>query len=222
VAFAQDYYRVGEGDTYAVIKVVRNSLPVSHLEVWFDTADRSATAGDDYDHSSGVLVFDVGVSEATFVVGIIDDDVPERLEEISLLLRPSYNGSSSSASLGPPAVLLVSDDDPAPVPSTLPSAGGAASRASVTTPARPTQAGASGADSGGQQAVGARQAAAVRRKVTTRQSSTTPFELRVQSGGGGADAGSTDLAVDPALAVLAGLLLAVVAGKVWFACRPGA
>jgi hypothetical protein len=41
----------------------------------------------------------------------------------------------------------------------------------------------------------------------------------VQSGVADGDGGPENLAVHPGLAVLAGLLFAVVAGKVWFACR---
>jgi hypothetical protein len=220
VSFAQDTFRATEGDGFATITVYRNSLPVSRLEVWYDTADRSAVAGQDYGHAYGRLVFEVGVSEMTFPVEVFDDDNPERLEELSLVLGPAYNGSNAAAA-GPPAVLLISDDDPAPVPSTLPLRdANAASRSSVTAqPNRQSQAGGAGGE-GGPQPVTAQQATAVRRRVTTRQSPTTPFELRVQAGGDGAADGTGDLAVDPALAVLAGLLLAVVAGKVWFACRP--
>jgi hypothetical protein len=216
VTFAQEVFRTIEGDGYADIRVYRNSLPVSRLEVWYDTTDRSAVASQDYSHSYGRLVFDVGVSEMTFPVEILDDDDPERLEELSLLLSPAYNASTTT---GPPALLLISDDDPAPVPSTVPLRDtNAANRSSVTAPPnRQAQAGATG--TGGQQPATA-QPATVRRRVTTRQSPTTPFELRVQAGGGDSGGTTGDLAVDPALAVLAGLLLAVVAGKVWFACRP--
>jgi hypothetical protein len=219
VGFAQDTFRTVEDDGYATIRVSRNSLPVSRLEVWYDTADRSAVAGQDYGHTFGRLVFEVGVSEMTFVVEIIDDADPERLEELSLVLGPAYVGNSN-ATVGPPAVLLVSDDDPAPVPSTTPlrDASGA-NRSSVTAPLRSSSAGAAGSGAGGEQPVTARQATAVRRRITTRQSPTTPFELRVQSGATDPGDGTSDLAVDPSLAVLAGLLLAVVAGKVWFACR---
>jgi hypothetical protein len=64
--------------------------------------------------------------------------------------------------------------------------------------------------------VATRPATPTPRRVTVRQSPVTPFELRPAPG---TSATTIPGAVDPAIAVLAGLLLAKVAAEVWFRAR---
>lgn len=213
ITFAHDTFRVQEDEGGAIINVRRTGLPVSRVEVFYETGDGSAVAGDDFEHTYGKLVFDVGVSEANFFVSLRDDDVGERLEQVQLELSPMYGDDTTT---GPPAVLMILDDDPVPIPTTTTLRDFAAGRSTATT-APTRQSSATEGGLAGQPPQTAR-ATAVRPRLSARQSPTTPFELRVQGPEGGS--GSQNPAVDPSLAILAGLLLAVVSGKVWYACRP--
>lgn len=213
VAFAQDTFRVQEDEGGAIINVRRTGLPVSRVEVMYRTGDGSAVVGADFEYTYGKLVFEVGSSEASFFVSLLDDEVGERLEQVQLELSPAFGDDTTT---GPPAILMILDNDPVPIPTTTTLRDAAASRSTAATaPPRPSAT--DGGPAGQPQATA--RATSVRPRLSARQSPTTPFELRVQGPDGG-EGGSQNLAVDPSLAILAGLLLAVVSGKVWYACRP--
>ena len=56
------------------------------MEVDYKTEDKEAKAGDDYEATSGALLFEVGEKEKTISVKIVDDDEFEPTERFSLIL----------------------------------------------------------------------------------------------------------------------------------------
>ena len=114
--FVTDTFRVGEGETNAVITVRRTGLNSGRVTVDFAVADITAVAGIDYLVTSGSLVFpDAGpgnlptVQTTNFLVPIIDDSLLEPDEQIRLILRnPSLGSALGTVSN---AVLTIVDND---------------------------------------------------------------------------------------------------------------
>jgi len=106
--FSAGAYTVSEAGA-AVITVVRTGPNTDPTFVAYATSGGSASAGDDYTNTLGVLVFDPGVTERTFEVPIVDDASPELSETIGLILSnpgPGVNLGSPQA-----ATLTILDDD---------------------------------------------------------------------------------------------------------------
>jgi hypothetical protein len=211
--FPEPAMQVSESQALVRVVVERTDLPVSRATVDYRTESATALEGEDFVAGAGRLVFDVGVSQATFVVYLLDDDVAEEREHLVVQLF----GSSSAA-----ATITIFDDDRTVVVAGAADGGAPAS----TPPAAPATSAtpASGSAAPRPEAV-RRRLVATRpvtpspRRVTVRQSPVTPFELRPAPGASG---GSVPGAVDPALALLAGLLLAKVGAEVWFRARTAA
>ena len=81
----------------------------STVLVDYETADRSAEAGTDYEAAEGTLTFPVGTSTLTIPVTVIDDAVHERTETILLFLT-SIIGATADDTL---AQGVIVDDDEA-------------------------------------------------------------------------------------------------------------
>ena len=226
VRFAESSLQAVENRGPVRIVVERVDLPVSRLLVHYRTEDAtsSAVAGTDYLHTAGTLVFDVGVQSSSFTVFVRDDEIAEETEHLLLHLETSSGTGASTR-------LTILDDDLGPTAasgSAVPASGAASSSSSAAA------AGGGGASAGRPAPVVVASSAGSRRPVATatsrarvtappkrriilEQTPTTPFELRPVPGAlDGAD-GST--AVDPLLALGAGLLLARVGAEAWFRAR---
>ncbi|MFW5942118.1 MAG: Calx-beta domain-containing protein [Chloroflexota bacterium] len=110
VSFSTDSYTVDENGGAATITVALDSAnPYAGVQVAYETADGTATAGSDYTESSGDLTIPAGSTEATFEVPILDDDEAEPDETVLLTL-----GDPQGAALTAPetATLTIIDDDP--------------------------------------------------------------------------------------------------------------
>lgn len=220
VRFADSALYVAEGRGPLRVVVERTDLPVSRVVVDFRTEDGGptggASAGEDYVHTEGTLVFDVGVSSSAFTVMMLGDEITEETEHLLLHLESSSGSGASTR-------VTIVDDDLAP-------AGSAADSVPPTsTPARsalappPTSpppvvvASSAGLRRPASMRAGSTSAAArpgAPRRIILQQTPATPFELRPSGGAGG-----VATAVDPLLALGAGLLLARVAAEVWFRTR---
>ena len=233
VRFADSALHGVEGrDSQVQVVVERTDLPVSRLVVRYRTADGAATsspalAGSDYVHTTGTLVFEVGAQSSAFTVALRDDEVAEPTEHLVLHLETSSSGNATSARL------TVLDDDVESLEPTSASASAAGGTATPSAPASGTRTGAATPPATTPPVVVASSAGVRRQVVVTRtrprtaarpaprrivlqQTPTTPFELR-PSAGEGALVPAT--AVDPLLALAAGLLLARVGAEVWFRVR---
>lgn len=226
VRFAESSLQATESGGIVRVLVERVDLPVSRLLVHYRTEQvAGAEAGADYAHVAGTLVFDVGVRSSAFSVPLKDDAVAEPTEHLLLHLETS-SGSGASTRL-----TILDDDLPAPsAPAPAPSvnAGGAA-RSGVVVPAVTTPpvvvASSAGSSRPAEVATATarpRARAAARpspapRRIILRQTPTTPFELRPSPGS--FDGTGTPSAVDPLLALAAGLLLARVGAELWFRAR---
>lgn len=96
------------------IPVVRTGGSDGTVGVEYTTVDASATAGEDYVASTGILVFAPGETQKSIVVPILDDGDDELNETFNLATSVVYGGSV----LGQPrtATITIVDDDGAPPP----------------------------------------------------------------------------------------------------------
>ncbi len=82
-------------------------LPVT---VKYQTQDKTATAGVDYEPVSGTLTFAPGETQKTASIEVIGDTLFEETETVRLLLSEPVNGVISDGSAG--AILTIYNDDP--------------------------------------------------------------------------------------------------------------
>ncbi|MBN1658579.1 MAG: hypothetical protein JXA93_09275, partial [Anaerolineae bacterium] len=108
VQFSSDTYGGVEGTGQAAITVTLNAASPLTVTVAYSTTDGTAVAGSDYLTVSGMLTFAPGVTNQAFSVPILDDEIDEPAETVSLTLSGPAN-----ALLGIPgtAVLSIADDD---------------------------------------------------------------------------------------------------------------
>lgn len=120
---------VGEGNGTADFSVTTSRAPdCGNITVDFATNDASATAGDDYEGTSGTLTFSAELAETqkTVSVTIIDDDEVEDDETFTLNLSNPTNGTIADGE----GVGTITDNDEAPTTTT--------STSTTTTTAPPT------------------------------------------------------------------------------------
>jgi len=112
VQFSSGEYSVVEGAGPALITATLSSAAPVTVTVAYSTTDGTAVAGSDYLTASGTLTFTPGVASQTFSVSILDDEIDEPAETVSLALSGPVQ-----APLGTPAVavLTIVDDNDAPV-----------------------------------------------------------------------------------------------------------
>ena len=112
---------VDEGGGPAEFTVTANAESSGTMTVDYETADDSATAGDDYTSTSGTLTFSAGQRTATIEVTVIDDSDEERDETFKMrLANPGGATIEDDEGIG-----TVRDDDgtsppPPPPPPPLP------------------------------------------------------------------------------------------------------
>jgi hypothetical protein len=109
ISFDHPVFVVSEDAGLASIVIVREGGEASGVTVQFDTADLTATAGQDYSATSVVRNFAAGQSSSIVNVSVVDDGVGEGHETIQLTLTDPQGG----ATLGifPTAVLVLLDDE---------------------------------------------------------------------------------------------------------------
>lgn len=205
--FVEPELLVGEGQPFVRAVVERTDLPVSRATVDYRVESRTAEEGRDFAAGAGRLVFDVGDQQATIVVYLRNDEVAEDRETFVVQLLGTSTASARITVLDDDGALdtvagITADDTPVPM-----AAPPAAAPAPAATPAPQVVR---------RRLVATRPATPTPRRVTVRQSPVTPFELRPAPG---TSATSLPGAVDPAIAVFAGLLLAKVAAEAWFRAR---
>jgi hypothetical protein len=108
-SFVNNTGNVGEGAATAALVVQRHNGTCGQAGVSYITADGSATAGQDYTLASGNLIFAQDVQSQTFQIPILDDDLVEGNETLTLTL----NAPTDGAELGSPhtVVLTLLDND---------------------------------------------------------------------------------------------------------------
>ncbi|MEM7113154.1 MAG: Calx-beta domain-containing protein, partial [Chloroflexota bacterium] len=102
VTFSTANYSVNEQGGAATITAVLSGTPNSTVTVDYQTIDGSATAGNDYQATSGTLTFLAGETIKTFTVPVIDDSSIEPPETVTLRLVNPNNvtiGALSQATL---------------------------------------------------------------------------------------------------------------------------
>jgi len=110
IQFSQENYEVSENAGDPTITVQRLGGSDGEMTVNYETSNGSATAGNDFEATSGTIIWgdkESGVKELT--LNIVDDNVVESDETFTLELTEVTGG----ASLGPvkTATLLIVDDD---------------------------------------------------------------------------------------------------------------
>ena len=111
--FSSLAYSINENSATATITVTRSSGTSGAVTVNYGTSNGSATAGQDYTASSGILTWAAGDGTAkNFTIPILDDNSLESSETVNILLSNPTGG----AAIGSPgaSVLTIVDDDSQP------------------------------------------------------------------------------------------------------------
>jgi uncharacterized delta-60 repeat protein len=107
--FTAVQFLANENGTNALITVQRSGVAATEVSVGYVVTNGTATADVDFRPRAGALVFRAGETNATFVVGFLDDALMEGDETVSLWLTNATGG----AVLGPQsaATLVLVDDE---------------------------------------------------------------------------------------------------------------
>jgi hypothetical protein len=92
--FSASTYTVDENAGTVTVIVNRTGGSNGTVTVNYSTAPGSATAGDDFVTSSGVLIFGAGQTSAMFTVPINDDAISEFSEQFSVMLSAPAGGAA--------------------------------------------------------------------------------------------------------------------------------
>jgi hypothetical protein len=107
LSFEPTSYAAVETEASATITVALSGETALTATVEYMTADAGAEAGSDYLAASGTLIFTPGVTAQTFAVSILDDELIEGDEAISLSLSSPVSATVGTGS----ADLVILDDD---------------------------------------------------------------------------------------------------------------
>jgi hypothetical protein len=107
--FSLSDFQVNENGGTATITVNRINGADGTVSVQYQTANGTATAGQDYTAANGTLTFNQGETSKTFQVNILQDTLVELAETLTLTLSNPMGG----ATLGSPSTanLTIQDDD---------------------------------------------------------------------------------------------------------------
>lgn len=120
VGFVDIAVSVMENAGSVSLKVQRYGDTQCKIQVHYYTEDKEAKAGEDYEAvDDGLLLFDVGETEKTITINIIDDDIFEETETFSVKLKDvvasSVDSSDSPVAILKPgcaeATVTILDDD---------------------------------------------------------------------------------------------------------------
>lgn len=115
VGFDASSYSVAENAGSRSINVTLNITSTQTVQVSYITQDDTATAGEDYNFTSGVLVFVPGDRTETFSIGIIDDTTWEPTQNLRLILSNPVNAALGS-NINVPLTITDNDSTPTPTP----------------------------------------------------------------------------------------------------------
>ncbi|XP_066994967.2 sodium/calcium exchanger Calx [Anabrus simplex] len=103
IYFDPGHYTVMENVGQFEVRVVREGGDLNQtIMVDYATEDGTANAGDDYISARGTLTFGPGVTEKTFTLQVIDDDVFEEDEHFYVRLSNLRTGQSNGEAAPPP------------------------------------------------------------------------------------------------------------------------
>ncbi|MBI4529831.1 MAG: S8 family serine peptidase, partial [Deltaproteobacteria bacterium] len=107
--FKSATYKISEKARLATVTVTRTGEKTGTVEIAYETSDGTATAGEDYTSSTGILTFGPGVTSRKFTIPMVNDTLDEPNETVNLTLKEP----SAGAVLGSPgtAVLTITDND---------------------------------------------------------------------------------------------------------------
>ena len=108
---------VDEGGGPAVFTVTASAESSGTMTVDYETADDSATAGDDYTSTSGTLTFSAGQRTATIEVTVLDDSGEEQDETFKVRLTDPVGATIEDDE----GIGTIHDDDGTSPPPTMPS-----------------------------------------------------------------------------------------------------
>lgn len=109
IQFTDVTYNVYETDNTANITLEHIEGFDCAVKVIYETADGTATTGEDYNSVSGVVYFNVNENQKDFSIPIINDDIVEGSETIILTLSDPAGGSELGSNN--PATLTIIDDE---------------------------------------------------------------------------------------------------------------
>jgi uncharacterized repeat protein (TIGR01451 family) len=111
IALSSATYTVGEGDGTATLTATLSNPSAFTVTVDYESANGTATAGDDYTAISDTLTFAPGDTSGAFTVAILEDTIDETDEDLTITLSNPVSGT-----LGSPdsATLTITDNDAAP------------------------------------------------------------------------------------------------------------
>ncbi|MCP4707582.1 MAG: SUMF1/EgtB/PvdO family nonheme iron enzyme [Planctomycetes bacterium] len=105
--FGLPSYLVWENQGQAIIDVVLSEPAPRNIYVDYTTKSDTATPGRDYEHTSGVLVFEPGEDRKTFEITIIEDGISEEDESVIVSLSNAVGASIDT----PQAILVIRDNN---------------------------------------------------------------------------------------------------------------
>ncbi len=111
IVFSQAEYNIGEKQVEASITLIRTGNGNGTVSIDYASNDDYARAGSDYIAVSGTLTFEPGETSKTFTVPLLNDNLPELDEALSLTLS-----NPVGIELGPQniAKLIIEDNDDSP------------------------------------------------------------------------------------------------------------
>ncbi len=112
VHFSDASYSISEGAGQATIIVTLSTAPNNTATVEYVASPGSATAGKDYVTTAGALAFAAGETSQSFDVLIVNDELDEGPETVTLILSNPVNAELGDPN---PATLTIYDNDPTPV-----------------------------------------------------------------------------------------------------------
>ncbi|MBW2246857.1 MAG: choice-of-anchor D domain-containing protein, partial [Deltaproteobacteria bacterium] len=107
--FSSDSYTIDENSGSANITIVRTQSSSGTITVDYATHDDTATAGSDYNLTTGTLTFGDGETEKSFAVNIIDDDFVE-VDETVILSLSNPGGGALLGSVATSGLTIISED----------------------------------------------------------------------------------------------------------------
>jgi hypothetical protein len=99
---------VNEDSGIAILMVMLDASPAPSVTVAYHSEDGTATAGDDYEPVSGTLIFEEGVRQQALEVTILEDEVTELAESLTIRLTNPLHAVLSPV---PAAILTILDND---------------------------------------------------------------------------------------------------------------
>lgn len=112
VMFEGPSYAVLEGAGKIEVPVVRRGELMERVTVGYATREGSATAGSDFQHREGHLVFEPGVERQVITIPIIDDTAYEDDEDFFVDLKEEANTSWKMGPVKTATITIIDDDLP--------------------------------------------------------------------------------------------------------------